>query len=237
MKRILFAVGFLFPCVSYAQWVGIDRKTIQQVTTSTASAVAKEEIINSNMAKHEEYQKKASASMAAITFSKEMYRFTLKNVDAFGKDNDNIVEIVRLAKMISIELVETTKELMKNPKSSISSWNRIQGLTSEAVGSLQYIYSLVSDGKVALNIPGLPAISKDKDGENLLDPLTRLKVCDDAIVNLRRIYNILVQMKYQCMYTTTWAQVLNEKLPLETFFVIDSKNIVDGIINDFNKLK
>ena len=93
------------------------------------------------------------------------------------------------------------------------------------------------DYKIVLNIPGLPAISKDKDGENLLDPLTRLKVCDDAIVNLRRIYNILVQMKYQCMYTTTWAQVLNEKLPLETFFVIDSKNIVDGIINDFNKLK
>ena len=110
MKRTLLAMGLLLPCVSYAQWVGIDPKTIQQVTTSTASALAKEEIINSNMAKHEEYQKKASASMAAITLSKEMYRMTLKNVDAFGKDNDNIVEIVRLAKMTRRMLIKKTIE-------------------------------------------------------------------------------------------------------------------------------
>lgn len=237
MKKLLLIIGIFLPIVANAQWVGIDKKTIEQVSKNTASALAKEEIINNNIKKQEEHEKRSKDLIGVVNLSKNLYLMSMKNVDKFDKDNENIVEIARLAKMIAFELVATSKELMKNPKTTISSWSRIQSLTSETVGSLQYIYSLVSNGKVTLRIPGLPTISKYKDGENLLDPLTRLDICDRTIVNLRRIYNILVQIKYQAMYTTTWAQIFNENLPLESFFIIDSKDIVNGIIKDFKKIR
>lgn len=131
-------------------------------------------------------------------------------------------------------MTNVTKEVAKNPKATIASYNTLQSLTMETVQSLQYIYSLVSGSTLRISIPGLPAIStSNNDGLNLLDPATRIDVMNRSIVNLRRIYNTLMQIKVQLQYSTNWARIMQEALPFETFYVSAGADIVKDIVGQF----
>ena len=159
---------------------------------------------------------------------------SLQNKDMFKMDSKNVTEIIRLCKGISVELVEVTKEVAKNPKSTIVSYNTIESLTMQTVQSLQYIYSLVSGGNLKISIPGLPAFStSNNDGMNLLDAASRIEIMNRSIVNLRRIYNILMQIKVQLQYSTNWSDVFQKALPFDTYYVSASKDIANDIINQF----
>lgn len=233
MRKILFAL-VIFPVVGWGQISKVDMTTVRQVLKNTGSAVGKEEALSGIINNHVDSQEKASVAMTAIMTSKTLYMLSLQNKDMFKMDSKNVTEIIRLCKGISVELVEVTKEVAKNPKSTIVSYNTIESLTMQTVQSLQYIYSLVSGGNLKISIPGLPAFStSNNDGMNLLDAASRIEIMNRSIVNLRRIYNILMQIKVQLQYSTNWSDVFQKALPFDTYYVSASKDIANDIINQF----
>lgn len=233
MKNVLFVLA-LFPVVGWGQISKVDMTTVRQVLQNTASAVAKEKTLSGIISDHVDSQEKASIAMTAIMTSKSLYMLSLQNKDMFKMDSRNVAEIIRLCKGISVELVEVTKEVAKNPRTTIISYNTIERLTMQTVQSLQYIYSLVSGGNLKISIPGLPSFStSDKDGMNLLDAASRIEVMNRSIINLRRIYNILMQIKVQLQYSTNWSDIFQKALPFDAYYVSASKDIATDIINQF----
>lgn len=233
MKNVLFVLA-LFPVVGWGQISKVDMTTVRQVLQNTASAVAKEKTLSGIISDHVDSQEKASIAMTAIMTSKSLYMLSLQNKDMFKMDSRNVAEIIRLCKGISVELVEVTKEVAKNPRTTIISYNTIESLTMQTVQSLQYIYSLVSGGNLKISIPGLPSFStSDKDGMNLLDAASRIEVMNRSIINLRRIYNILMQIKVQLQYSTNWSDIFQKALPFDAYYVSASKDIATDIINQF----
>lgn len=160
--RKFFLLVFFVPVVAVGQVAKVDMTTVKQVLTNTGSAVGNEELLSGVISKHVDSQEKASIAMTAIMTSKSLYMLSLKNKDMFKMDSKNVTEVIRLCKGIAVELTNVTKEVAKNPKATIASYNTLQSLTMETVQSLQYIYSLVSGSTLRISIPGLPAISTSK---------------------------------------------------------------------------
>lgn len=232
MRKICFAL-VLFPIVGWGQISKVDMTTVKQVMKNTASATAKEKILSDIINNHVDSEKKSSLAMTAILTSKSLYMMSLQNKNLFKMDSRNVAEIIRLCKCISVELIEVTKVMAKNPRTTIASYNTVQDLTMQAVQSLQYIYSLVSGGNLKITVPGLPSFSTDKDGLNLLDVASRIEIMNKSIINLRRIYNILMQIKVQLQYSLEWSDVLKKSLPFDTYYVSASKDIAIDIVNQF----
>lgn len=234
MRTLFVVILSLTICKSYAQRVVIDAKSIEQATINGVAAAGQEKIIESNFEKGKKAHDRAIVAVTSVQTALSLYQMSLNNVKGFESDSKNMQEIARLATKITKELPLVAKEVKNNPKATLTSTKMITDLSSELIQAGSYIYSIVTNGTVKL--PGFPAITTYKDGYNLIDAKDRLDMTTQIIVNLRRIYNTLLQIKYQLMYAATWGRVFQQALPFHHYFLFDSKNLVDEIVGDFGQL-
>lgn len=233
-KLLLIIIAISMACDSYSQNIVIDYECIKQVVANGTSATGQEALISHQTNESEKSQKKAAVAMTAIQTSVSLYRMALENVKAFGLDSRNVAEIARLAKLLASEIQLTTAEIAKNPKATIASYQSLAGVSEQALQSVQYCYSMVSNGTV--KIPGFTIKAADNDGRNLLSAKERLEMCEHLIVNLKRLYFLCMQVRVNLNYTTTWGSVFRQALPFESYIIFSSQDIVDGIVKDFNSL-
>lgn len=231
MKKVIICTALILSIISdvYAQSVQFDGKTTGQVIKNTASIVSKESITENYVSDSEKSQRETSMAMTSIQGSLTLLNTALKNAKAFRRDSKNLIEIGNLSKEITKELVNVAVEIRKNPKTTIASTKTLQNLSLEMYGNLQYCYSIVTNGEVALT-----GVKKNQnDGHNLLDAKDRLDMTNRIIINLRRIHNILIQIKYQQMYITKWSNILHEAAPFDFAKYSVGKDIATDIIKKF----
>lgn len=232
--------GILFLCCiisidCFAQRVVIDAKCIEQVMTNGGAAAAQERIIQMNYNNGKASQRMASLALTSVQSTLFLYNKSLQNVQAFGEDSRNVKEIAVLATRIIKLIPEVLAEVNKNPKATITSRKMLASLMFEAVQCCDYMKGIVANGEI--DIPGVyMTVGNVDDGANLLDPKQRLDLANHLIVNLRRMYNILLQIKYQLMYSSNWGQVFQQAMPFHHYIIFDSKELVDDIIGSFGVL-
>lgn len=231
MRKTIICTVLLMSIISdiYSQSVQFDGKTTGQVMKNTASIVSKESITHNYVSDSEKSQRESSMAMTSIQGSLTILNTALKNAKAFRQNSRNMIEIGNLSKEISKELINVAIEIRKNPKTTIASTKTLQNLSLEMYSNLQYCYSIVTNGGVTL--PGI--IKNRKDGHNLLDAKERLDMTNRIIINLRRIHNICIQIKYQQMYITTWSSILQEAAPFDFAKATVGKDIATDIIKKF----
>lgn len=59
--------------------------------------------------------------------------------------------------------------------------------------------------------------SSDSDEQNLIDPKARLDMTNRIILNLRRSYNILLQIRSMIYYNAAWGAIINDVLPWQKY--------------------
>ncbi len=209
----------------------IDYTCCAQVATNMATILAQEGTQKAKAEDGEEEQKKALAYVTVIQTSVSLYKLSLSNVEFFDAESKNITEIIRLSKLIAEEIPVVLQAIQNNPKATFISYNVIADLTSELQQSANYIYSIVSNGTVRLSNQS----STDSDDLNLIDPKVRLDMANRIIVNLRRSYNILLQIRSIMYYNTTWGTIINEVFPWQKYVNLYdvSKRYADQLINGF----
>lgn len=217
--------------MSYAQRYVIDAKCIAAVfkNMTTISAQEGTQLNAANNGRDE--QKKALEYSTIVTTSVSLYKLSLENYKHFDTDSRNIKEIVRLGKVIGEEIPVVLEAIRSNPKATIASYTALTNLSLELKKSADYVYSLISNGKVRIN--GQP--STNKDGHNFLDAKDRMDLTSQVIVNLRRCYNILQQIRLQYYYHQTWGSVINKAIPWQKYVDLseDTKYYADKLIGEW----
>ncbi len=227
---VILLIGLSMSRVA-AQVTVIDYRCCAQVTTNMFSILAQEGTQKAKAEDGEDEQKKALTYATVIQTSVSLYKLSLSNVQYFDAESRNIMEIIRLSKLIAEEIPIVLQAVRNNPKATFVSYNVIADLTSELQQSANYVYSIVTNGKVRL----VNQTSTSRDDVNLIDPKARLDMANRVIANLRRSYNILLQIRSMMYYHATWGTIINEVFPWQKYVNLYdvSKRYADQLISDF----
>ncbi len=228
---IVFTLLLLSSQMSYAQKYVIDAKCISAVFKNMATISAQEGAQRSAAQTGRDEQKKALEYSTIVTTSVSLYKLSLENYKYFGTDSRNIKEIVRLGKVIGEEIPVVLEAVRNNPKATIASYTAITNLSLELKKSADYVYSLISNGTVRINGQS----TANKDGHNFLDAKDRMDLTNQVIMNLRRCYNILQQIRLQYYYHQTWGSVINKAVPWQKYVDLteETKYYADKLMGEW----
>ncbi|MCO6026175.1 hypothetical protein NG821_10040 [Prevotella cerevisiae] len=219
-----------------------DPWTAAAVTANAASQKAIESKHNQRLDSIAAKQKKLMAYTAAMASIREIYQFTLQNVEGFGPESQYYKEIFSCAADILTDVPTVLKAIAnKTVKNYILCLNELADVTEETEGLVHDFKDIVNNGRIRL--PDIPVIKKTisengkekNDGYNLLDRYERLTLAN-------KIYSHLLEMKYKmdvivmmCHYCG-WSTVFFDLDPETWASCFTGANMVSGLINDWNGL-
>lgn len=244
---LILILALSFYIQTKAAWrVVIDPWSVAQVGANTAAQKLIEEQHNKRIDSIYSRKQRMMQYTAAMATIKELYRSTMQNVSGFGEETAYYREIFLCAADIFQDIPTVAKAIMRKPgKNYILCLNELADVGLETEGLIHDFVEIVNNGKVKLsNIP----IIKSKipggggrfnmgknDGYNLLDRYERLTLAN-------RIYSRLLNLRYKMELMAmmsrygTWGEVLFAIDPQSWAAYFSEKNLVEGIVADWNGL-
>lgn len=216
-----------------AGWkVVFDPWTTAQVTANAGAQEVIEKKHNQRLDTISAKQKKIAQYTATMESIKELYRISMTNVRGFGEDTRFYKEIGQLSVDILTNVPTVTKFLVKHPgKNYILCLNELTDVMTETEGLVSDFVNIVNNGKVKNPLKK----AKSDDGYNFLDRYTRVTLA-------YHIYGRLLQIKYKmdamvmmCQFGD-WGDVFFKIDPQSWATVFQTNYMVDGLINDWNRL-
>ena len=234
MKIYIIVLLGLISINGDAQKVVIDATSIQQVLKNSATMMVPESTTKVLFQDSEEEQEVTKKKMLAIQTALTVYQRSLENVEAFGTDSRNVKVITRLLVQDLKQFYIVMQEVIDNPESTVASTNMMGYLLLELSQCADYCIGIVAGNSIS--IPEFNfTVGNRHDGHNLLDAKDRIDMANHLIISLRRMYNILTQIRIQLAYSKNWGQIFQEVLPFQHYMITDSKYIIDDIITSFDK--
>lgn len=219
--------------------VVVDPWTIAAVTANAGSQELIEGQHNQRLDSINSKQQKLMQYTATMATIKELYKLSMENVSGFGAESQYYVEIAACTAEIFKDVPEVLKYLSKSPgKNYIVCLNEMSNIVLETESLVKDFVDIVNNGKVRLPISkkGGAKNAGEGDGYNFIDRYQRLTLAN-------RIYTHLLEIRYKMEAITMMCQFCNGIS--DVFFAIDpdswaayftGKNIVDGLINDWEGL-
>lgn len=223
--------GFVTNASSYYKVV-FDPWTTAQVTANAGEQKLIEDKHNERLDTISAKQKKIAQYTATMESIKELYRISMTNIRGFGEDTRFYKEIGQLSVEILTDVPTVTKFLVKHPgKNYILCLNELTDIMAETEGLVSDFVNIVNNGKVKNPLKK----AKSNDGYNFLDRYTRVSLA-------YRIYGRLLDIKYRmdamvmmCQFGN-WGDVFFKIDPQSWATVFQTNYMVDGLINDWNRL-
>lgn len=209
-----------------------DPWTTAQVTANAGEQKLIEDKHNERLDTISAKQKKIAQYTATMESIKELYRISMTNVRGFGEDTRFYKEIGLLSVDILTNVPTVTKFLVQHPgKNYVLCLNELADVMIETEGLVADFVNIVNNGKVR---NPLKKAEKD-DGYNFLDRYTRVTLA-------YRIYGRLLEIKYKmdamvmmCQFGS-WSDVFFKLDPQSWAAAFQGTYMVDGLINDWNRL-
>ena len=222
--------------------VVIDPWTTEAVTQNTASQGLIEDQHNTRVDSINAKQQKIMQYTAAMQTIKELYVMSMQNVTGFGEETKYYSEIFSATVDIFRNVPVVLGYINSSPvKNYILCVNEMADVVAETQGLVADFINIVNNAKIS--VPGdssitknIPLQSKKSDGYNFLDRYERLTLANN-------IYSRLLQIKYKmevmamtCQFCNGISDVLFAIDPESWAAYFTGKNIVDGLVNDWNSL-
>ena len=258
MKIIVTAMMTMAVTSAIAAWrVVADPWTTAQVTANASSQKLIEEQHNARLDSMSAKQQKIMQYTAAMETIKELYRISMQNISGFGEESKYYGEICQVTLEIMTDVPAVLEYIAKSPvRNYVLCLNEMSNVVSEAEGLVADFTCRKCGGELKTidtgnkDIPHVYVCQKcgwntncnvvegenDGDGYNFLDRYERLTLAN-------RVYSRLLEIKYKmevmcmmCQYCNGINEVLMaiDVQSWAAFFT--GKNIVEGIINDWNAL-
>ena len=165
----------------------------------------------------------------------------MQNVTGFGEETKYYAEIFSATVDIFKNVPVVLEYINSNPvKNYILCANEMTDIVAETQGLVADFINIVNNAKI--NVPGDSSItkyipqSKKNDGFNFLDRYERLTLAN-------KIYSRLLQIKYKmeamamtCQFCNGISDVLFAIDPESWAAYFTGKNVVEGLVNDWNNL-
>ena len=247
--KLLMAVMLAMAVTSAnAAWrVVIDPWTTAQVAENTASQKLIEEQHNARLDSMRTKQQRIAQYTAAMEAIKELYMFSMQNINGFGEETKYYSEIFSLTVDILTDVPKVLEYMGKSPmKNYVLCLSEMSDVVIETEGLVADFVDIVNNGKI--EIPENSALSNyfprkggrysigQGDGHNFLNRYERLTMAN-------RIYSRLLEIKYKmdamcmmCEYCNGINDVLMAIDVQSWAAYFTGKNIVEGLVNDWNTL-
>ena len=239
-----------------AAWrVVFDPKTTAQVSANTASQKLIEEKHNARLDSMSSKQQKIMQYTAAMQTIKELYHLSMENITGFGEETKYYVEICQLTLEIMENVPVVIDYINHSPvKNYILCVSEIADVVTETEGLVTDFIDIVNNGKVHNPLKKATPIMKcQRCGGDLktIDTTNPDKphvyVCQkcgwntDNINDLSTENNVGIKYKMEvmammCQYCNGLSDVLYAIDPQSWAAYFTGKNIVEGLINDWNTL-
>ncbi len=243
LKFLCFVVAFLsVSSVKAYVKVVIDPWTLGQVTENTTSQTLIENQHNERVDSVNAKQQKIMQYTAAMQTMKELYVMSMQNVNGFGEETKYYAEIFSATVDIFQNIPVVLEYINSSPvKNYILCVKEMTDIAAETQGLVADFINIVNNAKIS--VPGdssitkhIPLQSKKSDGYNFLDRYERLTLANN-------IYSRLLQIKYKmevmamtCQFCNGISDVLLAIDPESWAAYFTGKNIVEGLVNDWNTL-
>lgn len=219
-----------------AGWkVVYDPWTTAQVTANAGEQKLIEDKHNERLDTISAKQKKMAKYTATMESIKELYRLSMTNTRGFGDETVYYKEIFSISVEILAGVPTVSKFLVKHPgKNYILCLSELTDVMTETEDLVSEFINIVNNGKVKNPLKKSKA-GNTGDGYNFLDRYDRMTLAN-------RIYSRLLTMKYKmdvmvmmCRFGD-WNDVFFTLDPISWAAAFEGYYIVDGIINDWNRL-
>jgi hypothetical protein len=222
--------------------IAIDPWAIAQVTENTTSQALIENQHNTRVDSINAKQQKIMQYTVAMQTMKELYVMSMQNVNGFGEETKYYSEIFSATVDIFKNVPVVLEYINSNPvKNYILCANEMADIVSETQGLVADFINIVNNAKI--NLPGdsfitknIPLQSKKDDGYNFLDRYERLTLANNIYSRLLQIKYKMEAMAMTCQFCNGISDVLFAIDPESWAAYFTGKNIVDGLVNDWNSL-
>lgn len=248
LKGMVTVALFMAVTTAEAQWrVVTDPWTTAQVAENTASQKLIEDQHNARLDSMMTRQQKIAKYTSAMEAIKELYVLSMQNITGFGEETKYYSEIFSLTVDILTDVPKVLEYMGHSPmKNYVLCLSEISDVVIETEGLVADFVDIVNNGKI--EIPKNSAISKympgrggrysigKGDSHNFLNRYERLTMAN-------RIYSRLLEIKYKmdamcmmCEYCNGINDVLMAIDVQSWAAYFTGKNIVEGLVNDWNML-
>ena len=241
---VLLAVILITGRASAYYKLVIDPWTTAAVTANAASQELIESQHNTRLDSISSKQQKIMQYTATMATIKELYKLSMENVSGFGEESKYYVEIGTCVAEIFKDVPVVLNYMGKSPgKNYVICLNEIMDIVLETESLVKDFVDIVNNGKVknpikkSKDVPNVGTkASGGGDGYNFIDRYERLTLAN-------RIYTHLLEIRYKMEAITMMCQYCSDMYNL--LMAIDcqswaayftGKNIVDGLVNDWEGL-
>jgi hypothetical protein len=248
LRYSIIAMMLLYAVIhANAYWkVVVDPWTTAQVSANAGAQKLIEDKHNERLDTISEKQRKILQYTATMESIKELYQLSMTNIRGFGEETAYYNEIFNVSAEILTTLPTVTKYIASNPvKNYVLCLNELSDVAIETEGLIHDFIDIVNNGKIKR--PNIPILNKyipngggrysmgQGDGYNFMDRYTRLTLANKIYSRLLEIKYKMQVMEMMCQYGT-WGEVFFAIDPQTWASVFQASNMVDGIINDWNRL-
>lgn len=240
LKMLLMGLALVATSEVSAAWrVVVDPWTTAQVTANTSAQELIEDQHNGRLDSINAKQKKIQAYTSAMATIKELYKFSMQNINGFGMESKLYVGIFNTTVEIFKDIPVVFKTLNKFPgKNHLLCINEINNLVLETNQCAQAFKDIVTNGKVKSPIAKSSYAKEENngDGYNFLDRYERYVCANKIYTRLREIQYRLEAIVFMCEYCNTFSHMVFN-LDVDTWLTyFTAKNAVNGLISDWKGL-
>lgn len=240
LKIILIVILTMTVISAKAGWrVVVDPWTTAQVAANTAAQKLIENQHNARLDSISVKQQKIMQYTTTMETIKELYTLSMQNISGFGEETKYYYEIYSLTAEILTSVPQVIEYISKSPvKNYVLCLSEMADVVQETEGLVADFVDIVNNGRIQNPLKNISAGTGGNrgDGYNFLNRYERLTLAN-------KIYSRLLEIKYKmdvmcmmCQYCNGINDVLMAIDVQSWAAYFTGKNIIDGLVNDWNSM-
>lgn len=225
--RYIYLILFLATLSSslFSQNVVIDKRAIEQVVKNSASAVAKEKLVESSLSKARKAQETINKYTAIVHANLELIEYSKQSISAFKEGTSNFKVLNNYLIACFNELGLLASDIKRYPLGTLAYSKHITNISLHIVSIANDISNTVTDGKVSIKGANIGA-----KVINLIDPIKRLEIMNKCIYELQRVFSLLRDIRINIQMRNTMRDVSLALIPTATVSADMLKEIQKDVV-------